>query len=232
VLPGFPSNYHFILHAKFEIPQAWLDAGVTHGINDIKINGNPIAHASQMLQTFRVALFPLLLEARVEPPQPCVVNLDTSTTPAARAFPQQIMFANLWDAYYGTSVPNPRNTPMNLASNTIIVAPRIDQGWRGTELALTGSSFVSDGDALPNVEFVLPGSDEADPAITVSVTRLQSVTYAIPGNSEPGPQQLLRLTIDVGPEAQLGQRDVRVTNPGQEPAQAAKFFLWVEPAEV
>jgi len=65
-------------------------------------------------------------------------------------------------------------------------------------------------------------------AVKVTARALENVVYAVPGNSEPGEQQLLRLDVKVGEGAKLGQRDIRVTNSGQAAAEAAKFFLLVE----
>ena len=117
---------------------------------------------------------------------------------------------------------------MTLASNTIVVAPRIKAGSIQT-FALSGSSF-KDGDDLPVVNFHLDGADEPDTAIKVKTVELQNVTYAVPGNSEPGPQQLLKLEVSVGKGAKPGQRNISVRNAGAPPAGQAPFFLWVEPS--
>lgn len=233
-LEGFPESYDFIVHARVEIPAAWRRAGVSFDLEEVTINGNPLRWGSQILQTFDVSLFPMAVTAAEPAPKlPCVVSLPAGGVPAS-AFPQQIMFERLWDAYYGSSypVPNRPGVTMNLASNTIIVAPRVRCGDRGLGLALAGSAFARGaGGELPAVEFVDPASGAADPAIQVAVRALEDVVYAVPGNSEPGPQQLLRLTVDVAADAAPGQRDLRVTNPGQAPAEAAKFFLMVLAAD-
>jgi len=60
------------------------------------------------------------------------------------------------------------------------------------------------------------------------VRALEEVIYNVPGFTTPSAWQLLRLTVAVGEGATSGPRDLRVTNPGQPPAEAAKFFLVVE----
>ncbi|WP_370050065.1 MULTISPECIES: hypothetical protein [Salipiger] len=223
-LPGFPSNFNFLLHVKFEIPQAWRDAGVSFEVGDIAVDGEPIRYGSQMLPTIQVALFPRAVAADTpQAPQPCVAGLSA---PFAKAQPQQIMYQDLWDGYNATAVPNARGVAMTLASNTIIVAPRIVPGTTAT-LALLGSAFEAAG-ALPQVAFFREGDTSPDAAITVTVEGLEDVVYAVPGNSEPGPQQLLRLTVDVGADAAPGTRSVSVANAGDALGETAPFFLWVE----
>lgn len=228
-LDGFPETYNFIVHARVEIPPAWKRAGVSFGLDEVTINGHPLRWGSQILQTFDVSLFPMGVRAETPAPKlPCVVSLPDGDVEAS-AFAQQIMFESLWDAYYGSTydVPHRPGVTMNLASNTIVVAPRVKRG-QTVGLALTGSAFQRSGDELPAVDFVDPATGDADAAITVQVRSLEDVVYAVPGNSEPGEQQLLRLTVEVAAGAALGSRDVRVTNPGQDPAEPARFFLLVE----
>lgn len=228
-LEGFPAHMSFLLHVRVAIPDRWRAAGVGFNVGDIMINGQKIAYASQVMQTFNVALFPLGVEAAEPAPRlGCVAPRNP-----ALAQPQQLMFAALWDAYYASSYEvagrlNPDGSPvvMNLASNTVITAPRIARGSTA-QMALAGSAFSRDGDTLPLVEFVLPGESQPDGAISVEVTALEDVSYAVPGNSVPGPQTLLRLSVSVAADAALEGRDLRVTNPGQQPADAAKWFLWV-----
>jgi len=239
-LAGFPPSYNFILHAKLEIPEAWAALGVT--VEDINIDGLPITYGSQILQSIRVALFPLAVPAEQPAPAlPCVSSLPNSTTGQPDlAYPQQILFEDLWDAYYNVNytVPyrqcspgstgeceNGTDVTMSLASNTIVVAPRVRRGT-SVRLALLGSSFYN-ASGNPAVEFVDPETQKTDKDIQVMVVGFEQVFYTVPGNSEPGPQQLLRLWVDVGSKARLGQRDVRVTNAGAASAEAAKFFLWI-----
>ncbi|MCB1498948.1 MAG: hypothetical protein KDK07_04035 [Bauldia sp.] len=71
-------------------------------------------------------------------------------------------------------------------------------------------------------------SPATDAVITVTVEALEEVVYAVPGFTTPSAWHLLRLGVAVGASAAPGARDLRVTNPGQPQAEAAKFFLVVE----
>jgi hypothetical protein len=66
-------NIDFILHARFEIPKRWKDAGVAFTVGDIQINGNPIQFGAQITQTFQVALRGLAVKTTLPPEklQPC-----------------------------------------------------------------------------------------------------------------------------------------------------------------
>src|SRR5581483_6385847 len=91
----------FILHAAFQIPQAWIDAGVSFTVGDIKIAGKPIEYGSQAQATLEIALF-----GRPIPPVAQTPALACVTSPnvITQAQPLQIMYQNVWDAYYGTTV--------------------------------------------------------------------------------------------------------------------------------
>lgn len=228
-LEGFPSNYNFILHAVFAIPQSWIDAGVTKTIGDITILGNPINWGAQVAETFQVALNPMGLSTTDVPQKfPCLAD-----APEPKAQPLQVMFASLWDAYYNTNVPNPRNVSMNLASNSTVDAPRV-RIYQQYSMVLTASPLqAGPSGQLPTIEFLLPGSNSPDPYIQVTVTStsIENVEYAVPGNTSPGEVQLLRFEVSVLDGAQLGRRDIRVTNYGQSAAQAAPFYLEVIPRQ-
>lgn len=233
-LEGFPDTYNFILHARLEIPEAWKRAGISFQLEDVTINGESIRWGAQVLQTFNVSLFPMAIESEKPAPRMPNVILLPDGDAKASPYPQQILFERLWDAYSGATytVPNRPGVQMNLASNTIIVAPRVKQGWKGG-LALTGSAFSKGSNReLPAVEFVDPATGKVDQEILVEVRSLEDIFYAVPGNSRPGEQQLIRLTVEIGENAAPGERDVRVTNAGQAPAEAAKFFLVVEDQKV
>ena len=223
-LPGMKSNYNFILHAKFEIPQAWRDAGVSFEVGDIMIGGQKIKYGSQMLATIQIALFPRAVKAETpQTPLACVAGVDL---PFAEAFPQQTMFQNLWDAYNSTNVPNVRDIPMTLASNTIIVAPHVTPGSTH-EIAILGSS-IDNSVSLPDVAYFMPGDVTPDPDIDVDVLAFENVNYAVPGNSEPGPQQMLKLRVKVAQGAKAGSRSVSIANTGRTYRHQEPFFLWVE----
>jgi hypothetical protein len=229
-LAGFPDTNNFIVHARLEIPAAWERAKVSFGLGDVTINGNALNWGSQVLETLNMALFVTAIPAEAPvAKRRRVVSLPQGDIKAS-ASPQQLLFENLWDAYFGSkyAVPNRPGIEMNLASNTIIVAPRVRRGWKGG-LVLTGRAFVKGDDgALPAVAFVDPATGKVDSAITVEVRAFEEVKYAVPGDTLPSSQQLLRMTVAISEDATLGQRDMRVANPGQAPAEAAKFLLWVE----
>lgn len=247
-LPDFPPSMNFLLHVRVEIPKRWKDAGADPSltVSDILINGSPIQYASQIMQTFNVALFPLGVKADSAASKlPCVAPADPADP--AGAFPQQIMYANVWDAYYGTTytIPWRRNgdgsqVTMDLASNSVIIAPKAIAGANGKDnvihLALAGTHFTEKDVELPSVAFILPESvtkdtpaGEVDPNISVKVTGLETVVYAVPGNSEPGEQSLLRLEVSIKPAAVSGSRDIRIVNPTWTgaPPPAGKWFLEV-----
>ena len=168
------------------------------------------------------------IRARLEGPS---LRGRVATAPAAQACvgtppvqtvqPLQMMFLDLWNAYYGTAVPNVVGYPMNLGSNTVIMPPMVEPGDSGVELALTCSGVVlGPENQLPDVSFT-PGGD-----ITVTeVTGPTTVTYAVPGNSYPSQNQLLTLTVDIASDAQPRLYGVQVTNYGQAAADAAPALL-------
>jgi hypothetical protein len=136
-----------------------------------------------------------------------------------------MLYEALWDAYHGTPVPNPVGHPMDAASNTVIVAPRVEQGATGVRMVLTcGTVTIGPEGQLPSVVF-LPGGD-----ISARVLSVTDVTYAVPGNSYPSQSQALVLVIDVSHNARLGLRNVQVANWGQNPGEAAPAFVNVVPA--
>jgi hypothetical protein len=82
---GAGDNIDFILHARFEIPRRWKQAGVSFTVGDIQINGNAIKYGAQITQTFQIALRALALPTTLPPqePQPC--QTDVSAQLAASA---------------------------------------------------------------------------------------------------------------------------------------------------
>jgi hypothetical protein len=90
---GFAGN--FILHARFAIPQAWIDAGVSFTVGDIMIQGNPIQFGAQITQTFQIALRGFVIPSTqpAEQPQGCQVP-NPNPLPA----PQQLQDLNLFAA--------------------------------------------------------------------------------------------------------------------------------------
>lgn len=224
---GQPFNGNMILHVAFQLPAAWIAAGVSFTVGDIMINLNgknqTIQYASQILNTFQIGLFARPLAAKQPTPIACVVNLPTSTQ-AAQAQPVQMFYQSVWDGYYNKQVSNPAGVPMNLASNSVIVPPQVKQGTSNLAMVLTCSTAVTgSGGQLPTVK--VPEGD-----IQITVLSMENVNYAAPGNSYPSQFQLLTLKVSVNANATLGLRSIVVTNPPQSgnappPAVPAPAFL-------
>ncbi|HET7868413.1 MAG TPA: hypothetical protein VFL86_28715 [Burkholderiaceae bacterium] len=228
----FPGS--FILHAAFQLPQAWIDAGVSFTVGDITIAGEPIQFGSQVQATLEIALFGRPIAPVVAAPaQPCV----SSPAVVTLAQPLQIMFQNLWDAYYNTQVKTPVGVTMSLASNSSIIPPTLKAGQKNQALALTyaaptGSAALPQTQ-WPTVVFTLPNG-QADGSITATVAGfVPKVTYAVPGNTYPSDSQLLNLQVSVAANAPTGVRGVVIVPAGQvfsPAAVAAPAFLVIAPA--
>jgi hypothetical protein len=216
-LPGFNSQFNFILHAVYEVPPE-----KDYTVSDIKINGAPIEWASQIAQTFQVALYPLpITQPNNQPVTPCV-DPDAA---CENARPVQLMHEALWTANYGTYVPNPRNFPMSLASNTIIVPLEVPKSMPVHLAMICSCAALGPNGELPSVYFSQPDSDRPDANIRVTVKSLSNVFYAVPGNSYPSENQMLRIEVDAAGAAP-GPRDAWVMNAGQ-PAGSMAYALVV-----
>jgi len=216
---GEPFNGTFILHAVFQIPQSWIEAGVEFTVGDILVTfggkQSPINWGAQIVETFQIGLFALPIPSAAPAPQlDCVTNTAPSDT---QAQPIQMMAADLWNAYYGTPVYNPVDFPMNLASNTVIMPATVMQG-QSVELALT--CLVTSG---PNGELPQVRVPEGD--ISFTSISLTDVTYAAPGNSYPSTFQLLMVGANIDAGAELGLRNINLINFGQTPGEPAPAFL-------
>jgi len=201
-----------MLHIAFQIPEAWIAAGVSFTVGDmtIKLNGvaRPIQFASQILETFHVGLFARPLKATQPNPIACVVNLPANGK-AAQVQPVQMFYLSVWNGYYNTQVSNPAGVPMSLASNSVIVPPQVPQGASSVAMVLTCSTAVAGpGGQLPTV--TVPEGD-----ITFQILSMTTVNYAAPGNSYPSDFQMLTLNVSVSATAALGLRSIVVTNPPQ-----------------
>lgn len=125
----------FILHARFEIPQAWKNAGVSFGIGDISINGNKIAYGSQLTQTFQIGLCAQKGEATGYPAvyQPC-----PAPNPAPFPAPQAVQDLDLFLA--GSTSPSiTRVEQGTIVSNIVIQAQYANQS---TKIRFTGPSDI------------------------------------------------------------------------------------------
>lgn len=219
VISGQPFPGSFILHAVFQLPQSWIDAGVSFTVSDITIDGPdgpaPILFASQIASTLEVALF-----GRVIPPVFPTPALACPTPPAAitQAQPLQLMHQNVWDAYYGTVVPNPVGVPMVLASNSSIIAATVGAGSSNVPLALVyaaqaGAAFLPEPQ-WPSIVFTLPNG-APDTSITTQVTGYTpQVNYAVPGNTLPSTSQLLNIAVTVDKNAPPGVRGIVIVPAG------------------
>jgi hypothetical protein len=226
---GQPFNGNMMLHVAFQIPEAWIAAGVSFTVGDItiKANGVPekIQYASQILETFHVGLFARPLPATQPQPMACVVNLPANGQ-AAQVQPVQMFYQSVWNGYYNTPVSNPAGVPMSLASNSVIVPPQVLQGASNLTMVLTCSTAVTGpGGQLPTI--TVPEGD-----ITFQVLSMTTVNYAAPGNSYPSDFQLLTLNLSVSAHAKPGIRSIVVTNPPQQgavpSALPAPAFLFVK----
>jgi hypothetical protein len=206
----------FILHAAFQIPQAWIDAGVSFTVGDIKIAGQPIQYGSQVAATLEIALF-----GRPIPPVTPTPALACVSTPAVitQAQPLQIMYQDLWNAYYGTIINTPAGVQMVLASNSSVIPPTVPAGTQNAAIALTYSAPAGattlPQPQWPTVVFTLPNGD-ADASITTNVTGYNpNIYYAVPGNTYPSASQLLNLNVSVAANSPKGVRGVVIVPAGQ-----------------
>ena len=224
---GFPSSANFILHVRFEIPQSWKDEGVTIEVGDIEVDKAPLRWGSQVAATFNVGLFPIAIAHSVPDERDCLFYLDVDGDPPAIPQPLQCMDATLWDAYNSAEVPNPMGITMHLSSNTILMPPYVARG--STYSLVVTCDSIREG-TFPKVAFMLHDDDSEDTSISVTVTDVSSINYAIPGFTYPSDLSLLSITVDVSSGSPIGQRDIRIWNDGDgiESAVSGKYFLWVE----
>jgi hypothetical protein len=176
------------------------------------------------VQRLSIGLFPRpLAVSEKQTPLPCVGEQEVSL-----AQPLQLMHANVWDAYYNTTVANPAKVPMSLASDSTLIAPIVERGASKVLMVLTCNTLkLGPGGQLPRVSF--PSSSGATD-IVVTVLDSSAAKYAVPGNSYPSDCSVLTLSIDIDANAQTGLRGIKVTIYGQAPGQTAPAFLNVVPA--
>jgi hypothetical protein len=230
--PNLQGVGNFILHAVFQIPQAWQELnpqGVT--LSDIQVNGQPIRWAGQVARTFDIGLYARPISTTNTPPVlPCV---DTPTTLANQ--PLQLIYTQIWNAYYNTIEPNPANQAIPLASNTTYVVTSVEQGQSNVQIALTYVP-ASQSPRIPLVEFSTVndsnpiGNQTVDSQITAKVLGQPTpVNYAVPGNSYPSDSYVLFLELNIAASTELGLRGVRITDPGQTPAPFTPGLLNIVP---
>jgi hypothetical protein len=158
-------NVDFILHARFEIPERWINSGVSFTVGDIEINGNAIKYGAQLTQTFLIALrglaLPMTLPA--ENAQRCV-----AANPKAVPTPQGVQDLNLLLAgttssaatliEQGTSVPNIAILAANTKRDTTIAFT----GAGGITIAVTDFQTFTDDQGRNNQQFVATITAAAD----------------------------------------------------------------------
>lgn len=222
---------NFVLHAVFQIPSAWIAAGVQFTVGDIlDANGDPIEWGGQVIQQMFVGLWarPLPL-SQATATQPCVLPPPNGVTPPPTPQPPnyaqalQLFHSAVWSAYYNTSVPNPMENPISLASNSTMIAPIVRCGQSNVPMSLTCAVTLGAQGQLPTVDL--------GAGITVSVTGYQDdINYAVPGNSYPSGCGVLNLQVSVAPTAALGLRALTLTNYGQDQQAPMPAMLNILPA--
>lgn len=211
---GNPLPGNFILHAVFEVPSQYGT------VSDVWINNAPIQWGGQIAQTFNMGTVATAISAAKPSPQQCV---GSPANPTAQ--PLQMMYTTLWNAYYGASVQhlNPLSFPMNLASNTTLMAPMMEQGQQGVQMTLTCVATQGSNGELPQVSF--PSTN-----IAVTVKSMSPVTYAVPGNSYPSEVSALEIEFDVPADTPVGPLGVQIANPGQQAGPPMPALMMVAPA--
>jgi hypothetical protein len=195
---GNPLPGNFILHAVFEVPTS---AGYT--VSDIKINGQAIAWAGQIIQTITMHILADGLPATTPAAMACVGNPAT-----VLAQPLQLFHANVFNAMNGTVVKNPVQQAMTLVSNSTLIAPLVKQGSQSVPMILTV--------ALPGAATPLPQVSFDDPNIVATVTSSFPVTYAVPGNTYPSDSTALVISVNVGANVATGLHGAAVAPTGQK----------------
>lgn len=211
-----------ILHLVYEVPE---EQGFT--ISDIQLkdtNGDlqPINYASQVTQYLMMALNGTGLSTTdTQTALPCMGSPSDADTYAA---PLQMMYADLFNAYYNTPVEIPglpSTIQMNLASDTSMAAVIVEQGQSDLWIAIAGATITSD--PLPTVNAMMPNEDDptkdtVDSTIKIAVHGVDQVTYATPGNTYPSDGQVIYLMVSVDSDSPVGLRDIQVINSGQTAA--------------
>jgi hypothetical protein len=99
----------------------------------------------------------------------------------------------------------------------VIVPPRVEQG-ASASLALACASVT--GGQAPTIVF----SGGGDVKVT-NVSAPRAITYAVPGNTYPGPCQLVTFEIAVSRGAAPGVRSLTLADANGAAAPAAPAFL-------
>ena len=223
--PGHPdlNGGNFVLHAVFQLPSAWILAGVTFSVGDIMDgSGAPIEWGGQVAQQMFVGLWARPLAVSNGPAaQPCVLpppmGVPPPVTPQPPSFaqPLQLFHTAVWNAYYTTSVPNPMKAPIPLASNSTLIAPIVRLLKNKVPITVPMSLTCTTVALGPNKQ--LPTLDFGPGITAVATAYDDSINYAVPGNSYPGSCGLLSIEVTVTADAALGLHSLSLTNFGQSP---------------
>jgi hypothetical protein len=215
---GMPFRGDMLLHVAFQIPQTWLAMTPSLTLEDLTVDVTsstgitkiPIKWGALLANQMKIALFARALPIQTRPP---IVNC-TGTPPAGA--PVQCMHQVLWDAYYPQLEPSPNEEKLSLASNTVIVPPRLPANGLAQQLILTCNPMSS---SAPKVQVLTLDGSGADSEIRADVTGVNPITYAPPGNSYPGKYLAISVTLTVSEKAVSGLRAIQII--GQDPLSAA-----------
>ena len=196
-----------ILHAVFAVPAA---KGYT--VSDISINGQKIAWAGQIVQTFQIQLAAIGFSGSSLPQQQKQKCQQPSPSPTPA--PNILIDNGLLNAYNALYTIGG-----NITNSPVLPAPVVQQG-QTVNLALQ----CSDVAVNPTISF--------GDGITVTIDSVDKDTVAVTADRNASPLGLrtFQLSIAVSATATPGQRSVTVQNPGQSAAVPAPAFLTVVPA--
>jgi len=189
----------------------------------------PITGGAQIAELFKVQINAVAFAAQAAPPQlPCNNALDVGVPQ-----PLQLLYASVWEACNATAIPNVVNMSMTLASNTVIVPPRVKPG-QTVDLVLT-YGYGNTG-YQPVITFAWPDGTDCTDIKVISTGKPQTVAYAVPGNSYPGPCLMVPLTVQVSAQAKSAVLGLRMVPPAgvsghpSPPAPAVPAFLTIATA--
>jgi hypothetical protein len=190
-----PGN--FILHAVLEVPASY---GYT--ISDLSVDGIGVQWAAQIAQTFNMQIVAMAVaQTDVPAPQSCVGS-------PAQPLPQplQLFHADVFTAMLATPIANPVGEPMNLASNSTIIAPLLAQGTSQASMILVVGGI--DTSTALTLDF--------GAGVTATISGpLAEVTYAIPGNTYPSTNVAVPISLSVAQDAATGLRGCTASTAGQ-----------------
>jgi hypothetical protein len=115
----------------------------------------------------------------------------------------------------------------------VIVPPRVRPG-QTVDLVLT-YSYGNTG-YQPVIAFTLPDGTDCPDVTVTSLGTPQTVTYAVPGNSYPGPSLMVPFTVQVSQQAKAAVLGLRLVPPAgvsgrpSPPSPAVPAFLTIATA--